>query len=510
MSSADILLDNPILVKHLRTRLRRQPLLLWLSTVMILCLGIVWAGQAWNVINNGAAFTFLLGLQTVVLGFIGASQIGGAVGGARESGIIDFHRVSPLPPLWMAIGYFFGAPIREYVLFAATIPFSILLAVLCPLGIRGWFEMTIPLIIGAWLFHSMTLLGTLVSKKPKSPGKGAGAGIIVFALFFGQPIGSLLWYLTQQLRTGRGMVLFFGVSVPWLPLVVVYGLILTGFFLLASVRKLRAERMHPYSKRQAIAFLATLAVMILGVLWNFPGESATVLVVLYLLVLAGLVLGATITPNQMEYARGLRRALRDGQRRPSVWSDEGINRWAILAMAGIVFLASTLAWEAIAGRAIGGAARSQFSQTIVIGVLVVAYVGLGLQYFLLRFAKLGGSLMAMFLFLVWLLPILLGSISFGVGNHDGLYQVVLATSPITGIALSSGIAENPGTEVDQALKLAALVPAITFAFVFNFLLEATQRKLDRKVREGVSPLKQPTGPFDDLVGETGRLDLVGD
>lgn len=508
--SMDIILDNPILVKHIRTRLRRQQVLMWLSTVLILCLGIVWAGQAWNLISNGAAFTFLLGLQTILLGFIGAAQIGGAVGGARESGIIDFHRVSPLPPLWMAMGYLLGAPVREYVLFAATIPFAVLLAVLCPLGIQGWLEMTIPLIVGSWIFHAITLLGALVSKKPKASGKGAGAGIIVFALFIGQPIGSLLWYLTQQLRSGQSLVLFFGLPVPWLALVVVYGLVLVGFFLLASVRKLRAERMHAYSKKQALAFLTTLAVMILGVLWNFPGESVTVLVVLYLLVVAGLILGATITPNQMEYTRGLRRALRDGRKRPSVWSDEGSNRWAILAMSGIVFLASTLAWEAIAGRATGGAGRSQFSQSIVVGVFVVAYVGLGLQYFQLRFAKIGGSLMTMFLFIVWLIPILLGSISFGAGTQQGLYQVLLAVSPIVGIALSSGATENLATDADQMVKLAALVPAITFAFVFNFLLEATQRKLDRKVRETVQASPKPAGPFDDLVGSSGRLDVVAE
>ncbi len=501
--SAEILLDNPILMKHVRTRLRRQPLVLWLSSVLILCMGIVWAGQAWNVINNGAAFTFLLGLQAILLGFIGAAQIGGAVGGARESGIIDFHRVSPLPPLWMAIGYFLGAPIREYVLFAATLPFALLLAALCPLGLRGWAEMTIPLVIGVWLFHSMTLLGALVSKKPKAPGKGAGVGIIVFALFFGQPIGSLFWYLTQQLRTGRGEVAFFGMSVPWLLLVVVYGLILIGFLLLASVRKLRADRMHAYSKRQALAFLATLAVLVLGVMWNFPGESTTVLAVLYAMVIAGLALGSTITPTRMEYGRGLRRALREGKRRPSVWSDEGINRWAVIAMAGVVFVASTLAWEMIAGRAAGGVNRSQFSQTIVIGVFVVAYACLGLQYFQLRFARMGSSIMAMFLFIVWLLPILLGSLSFGMGGQEGLYQIVLAVSPITGLALSSGVTENPGNDVDQVLKLAAIAPAVTFAFLFNFLLEATQRKLDLQVRETVAKPKLAS-PFDEVVGMTER------
>jgi hypothetical protein len=493
--TADILRDNPILTKHARTRLRRQPLAMWLVVVVLLCFGVVWAGQAWNLIQNGAAFTFLLGLQTILLGFIGAAQIGGSVGGVRESGIIDFHRVSPLPPLWMTLGFFLGAPIREYVLFAATIPFSLLLALVGPLGLGGWLELTLPLVVGAWLLHSVALLGALVTKKPKSSGKGAGGGIIVFALLFGQPLGSLLWYLTQQLRTGNAAISFFGLPVPWLLLVVTYGLVLVGFFLLACVRKFRADRMHAYSKRQAVAFLTTLAVMVLGVMWNFPGDDSVVLVVLYVLVVAAIVLGATVTPTRMEYAKGVRRALRDGRHRPGAWTDEGTNRWAIFALAAIAFLGATVAWEAVAGRAAGS--RSQFSQTIAIGVFVVAYTGLGLQYFQLRLAKSGGAMMATFLFLVWLLPILLGSITFGVGTNRELYTTVLALSPITGIALSSGLLENVGPDGGQAYKLAALAPAVLFAFVFNFLLDAAQRKLDRVLRDSAG-LPKPAGPFDDL------------
>ena len=48
------------------------------------------------------------------------------MGKARESGILDFHRVSPMAPAAVVLGFFFGAPIREYLLFAATLPFSMI------------------------------------------------------------------------------------------------------------------------------------------------------------------------------------------------------------------------------------------------------------------------------------------------------------------------------------------------------------------------------------------------
>jgi hypothetical protein len=54
----------------------------------------------------------------------------------------------------------------------------------------------------------------------------------------------------------------------------------------------------------------------------------------------------------------------------------------------------------------------------------------------------------------------------------------MALSPITGLALSSGLGAPPGVD---SIRLAALAPPITFAFVFNSLLVMTQRKIDRQV-----------------------------
>jgi hypothetical protein len=105
--------------------------------------------------------------------------------------------------------------------------------------------------------------------------------------------------------------------------------------------------------------------------------------------------------------------------------------------------------------------------------------------------------MALFLFFVWLLPILLGSISFGVGTNQALYRTVLALSPITGIAMSSELIDGIGIDGVQSYKLAALAPAVLFAFVFNFLLDSVQRRLDRALREAAH-IPKPPGPFDDL------------
>ena len=89
-------LDNPIFVKHVRSRLRLQPTASAIVVVQALCLCIAWAGFQLGTFSNGAAYGLLLFLQLIIIVGIGGAQVAAAAGGSRASGILDFHRVSPL------------------------------------------------------------------------------------------------------------------------------------------------------------------------------------------------------------------------------------------------------------------------------------------------------------------------------------------------------------------------------------------------------------------------------
>ncbi len=103
-------LENPIFVKHLRSRLRLQALLSAIVVVQALCLCIAWAGFQLETFESGGAFNTLLLLQIIIIVGIGGSQVATAVGSSRTSGILDFHRVSPLSRDELTLGFFFGAP----------------------------------------------------------------------------------------------------------------------------------------------------------------------------------------------------------------------------------------------------------------------------------------------------------------------------------------------------------------------------------------------------------------
>ncbi|MEJ7638558.1 MAG: hypothetical protein WKF75_11435 [Singulisphaera sp.] len=483
-----ILLDNPILTKHARSRLRLGELAPWVVVVLVLCLVIRWAGQAFDLFIQGTALAFLLGLQAILLVFVGATQVGGAIGGARASGIIDFHRVSPLPSSWMTLGFFLGAPIREYVLFACTLPFAMLLGVLSSPGFWGMIQVEIPLLFGAWILHAVALLTSLSSRKPRGNTRGGIIGIVILALILGQPIGTGIWFGIRRLE-GTDLTLdFFGIPVYWLLFVVAYQAVALAFLLIAAGRKMRSERAHAYSKRLAIACMTAATVLAVGGSWNFKQYATTVLVLLYLLIFLGMVLTSTITPGRAEYVKALRRALHRGHRRPSPWEDAGTNRIAVFILCAILFLGTMAVWEFV------GDQPPIDSATMAIGVFVLAYYGLAQQYFLLRFPKSGPAITALFIFLVWLVPVLVGSLAAWSDLNRDLYRIVLGISPVTGIALSSGLVDASDAGPS---RLAAILPAIAFAFVFNNLLVAYRRKIDLAVRSAAGGLHEP-GPFDDL------------
>ena len=251
----------------------------------------------------------------------------------------------------------------------------------------------------------------------------------------------------------------------------------------------------------------------------------------YALTLAGLVLTVTITPASGEYLKGMRRARREGRRRPGAWSDAGSNRVGLLILCTLILAAASAVVHVVGRpRLLLDAGTSHFygmmgpvspellnddlwlasrqalmSRPIVIAVLTVAYFGFAYQYFLLRSRRLGMVFVALFLMLVWLAPL-------GVAAVVGLNQSIeperilpiLALSPAAGIALSSGIGQPPGVD---AIQSAALVPAVTLAFLFKYLLIQLQRRIDRTL-PAEEALRGPD-PFAELEARNA-LAKVGD
>jgi len=425
-----------------------------------------------------------MALQSIILGVVGAAQVGGSVSRARESGIFEFHRVSPMSPLSVTLGFFFGAPVREYLMFAATLPFSLICVAAGRPSWQGFFQLMVPLLLSAWTLHALALLNSLIWKPSKSGAK-ALVGIVLFILFFS---GGLAASFTQAAVTvdQDPTLMFYSLRLPWLVVLAIDLLPAIGFLMLASTRKIASERAHALSKPQAVACLAAGQLLLLGNLWDIEWFGYYALGILYATMAAAIVLTVTVTPNLGEYTKGVRKAVREGGRHPSAWSDRGLSRPALACFCAVVLIGPTLAWQAIEERApwVSQRGEASYSLPIAIGVFVVAYFGLALQYFQLRFGKRGTTFLALFLFAAWVLPLVVGMIAVagggaGPGSAQAVVGAVLASlSPVAGIALSAGLANMLP---HQAIQAAALMPAIAFAFLFNNLVVRARRRIDREV-----------------------------
>lgn len=338
------------------------------------------------------------------------------------------------------------------------------------------------LVMVAWFFHGLSLLSSLMAKKPKA---NVGGILVVLFILIGNVYGALSVQLSRL--EADSTLAFFGAELPWLLFAALYLLSALMFLLIASTRKMRSDLAHALSKIQATACLLTLTVLLLGGLWAYLAINAPLaLVVLYILVVASLMMAITITPTAGEYAKGLRRAERQGRKHLSSWNDLALNRVVLGGFCLIVLVGSTVAWNITPGhpRGVDPQGEGRLSLAIAVGVLVVAYFGLAYQFFCLVTPKRPGTMMCLFLFLAWIVPMLAGVITRSAGMNDAVPVALFSLSPIAGLSTSAG-ATPP--DLAQVAQIAALMPAIVFAFLFNNLVVIYRRRVESSLGEAMPP-----------------------
>ena len=149
-----------------------------------------------------------------------------------------------------------------------------------------------------------------------------------------------------------------------------------------------------------------------------------------------------VTPTQAEYIKGLLRARKQGESHLRFWDDLALNRVFLSILCAILLLTGTVIWRAgiDAPIALPPDAVSNYPMGVAMSVLVVAYFGLGMQYFYLRFGSRGKMYFGLFLFLAWVLPMVAGTIYLFASmpmNSSQTGQIIYSLSPLAGIATSS-------------------------------------------------------------------------
>ena len=487
-------LDNPIFVKHVRSRLRRQSLVSALVVVQILCLCIGWAGYQLNIFVSGGAFEFLVLLQGIILIVMGSSQVCAAVNGAARFG-------RPRLPSRLA-AYSHRADFRFLLRRADPRVRS-----LCEHpSLRGHLPGDRRPHVSRDGTGGDPALDDRVDHAGPCPaecthlqatGQRAGAvGLVVFfliifinAMRIGRFVPSTMLF-DGDLRSG-----FFGHSLPWLVVVLFFASPLLFFIFIAASRKMDSERLHPFTKPQALAALAILGFLTLGAIWRQKGYDVLEVGALYVLVVIAILLTITVTPSRAEYHKGLWRA-QQGRTHLPWWNDLALNRVFLYVACFLVLASANIAWSQ-AGKEqgfMGNSMAAAFPLATATGVLVVAYFGLALQFFLLRFGARGKIYFGLFVFFAWLVPLVAGTImamaTAPMVNEAGS-QALVSLSPVVGIGMIASATRTGSVTVSTVAQAAAITPPLFFAFLFNSLLIAARRRTHREFEASAAQLVNP-------------------
>ena len=213
---------NPIFRRYTRSRLRLAPLITWIVIVLTFTstlFFLFYYGSEFRLQGSSAqaaqdACIPVLFIQMLILLFMGTGSVAGGISREAADGMVDYQRLTPMTPLSKIVGYLFGLPIREYVLFATTLPFTIYCIFVgnIPLGVVA--EVYGMLFTSAILYHlTGCVAGTVVKRRHFA---GRVAQIMVIFLYFVLPgllgpLGFVLFeyltmrpILTEQFESVRG------------------------------------------------------------------------------------------------------------------------------------------------------------------------------------------------------------------------------------------------------------------------------------------------------------------
>ncbi|HEY3413975.1 MAG TPA: ABC transporter permease [Armatimonadota bacterium] len=484
LTAETLVMDNPVLVKHVRSRLRKQHVIPNIVILVIIAALSTWSCFKLNAVHEGYAFSIICVLQGAILFVGGTSQVASAVAQARETGILDFHRVSPLSALAVTLGFVLGAPIREWVAFVTLIPFSLACVAGGNPDAVGWLKCMAAMIVAALLYHTV---GALVGATSKPRTAGGVAVVVVVLLFF---VGSVFWRLTptpaiaEAIGQAKDLPLtskFFGLSFSQFNLGLMHQVPLLAFLLIATVRKIRQERAFVYAKPIAILFLAILAIYLLGDThtWDYARvtfDGFEAVFVAYFMTVAGIMLTTAVTPSWGAFANGVRRARKANRVRPRPMEDMASNLAPVIAFAVIVLaapVASSLLRHAphhlLAPASLGG----------VVASATVLMFGCAQQAFELTLRRSAKGYFALLLFLAWVVPLLLAAVAGITQMGERVTMTLLSISPLAGIGITA-VMLDPSIKA-QAAPVVAVSVSVAWALLFLVISISAARKAEAEV-----------------------------
>ena len=119
---------------------------------------------------NGArnAFTFIVILQGFYLMFLGTGRVASITAEERESGLLDYQRMTPMNPFAKIVGYIFGLPAREYYMFLFSVPFLLHCVIVGQIPWKNVIHLYLVFFSSVVLYHLTAHAVGLIISKPRA------------------------------------------------------------------------------------------------------------------------------------------------------------------------------------------------------------------------------------------------------------------------------------------------------------------------------------------------------
>ena len=488
---------------------------------------------------NGArnAFTFILALQGFYLMFLGTGRVASITAEERESGLLDYQRMTPMNPLSKIIGYIFGIPAREYYMFLFTLPFlghAILVGKL-PWG--NIIQLYSVFFCSVILYHLTAHAVGLVVPKPRAaswvsrivvlglyvvlPGLGqAGISFLSFLTILPTYFGKILPIIREEGYQKRGhfdyeaRIADFWKDVPFFDFAIsptTFTFLMQGLLILilliTGYRKWRNQALPALSKSSALFIYSIFQFLLLGCLWTFfdKGEASGLIgqelsanefsgkeeKILGLILVIGIFFSLSFLfilcliniccPDRHLYLKGIQRIAKFNLARIPRIADESSGLGLMLILTAItLFTYSVLIKLALHSDA--WVLNSSFLSLCLIpaGTLLLAVIYLQAsreQWFNLGFWGFVG--------LLWITP-LLASLVLGVGwgeENVGLILKLLAINPLSIIPMHwmyehaemFNLPQEISQNVNSAIQFGLLIAGI-FAILLQSRLYFIRKK----------------------------------
>jgi len=454
---------NPIFRRYCQSRLRPQGLGLALLITVLIAGFIVGMGNSIGIRSHMAVADAarngiipLLVVQGIILFILGTAQVAGGMTAERDEGVIDYQRLIPMSPLAKVAGYLFGLPVREYVMFLATLPFTAWSLWRGQVAWNVWLPLYLIVMSSALLYHFTGLLtGTVARNRRWAFLLSIG---LVFALYTVIPqmarFGLVFFkYLTIRpvfeeslagiLPASAGAVAkaaerllptvkFFNLDFSEAVFTVFSqgGLILT--FIVMLCRKWRRAEAHLLGKPWAAGFFIWIQILLLGNALPLiepgdlfpshgfyrmvrlmpdwapkPGEAVLLSGIYgFVTLVLMIVLASIITPSADHQRRGWRRARKQGMSALPRLADAATGFWFVLVMA----VAGAGGWFVFTRALVESSwFPGQVVPLSVLGYFTAVLVAGGLGYQALLEAK-GGRVVGMAVIFVGVVPVMAGSV----------------------------------------------------------------------------------------------------